>query len=43
MSPEHRPAESKSAKMEQKKRAFLKFFLALPQMLTFFEKCEKKR
>ena len=37
------PQNQKVPKWNKKKRAFLKFFLALPQMLTFFEKREKKR
>jgi len=37
------PQNQNGPKTAQKKRAFLEFLSTLPHMLTYFEKCEKKR
>jgi len=42
MSPEHRPAESKSAKMEQKKTSVFDFFSSLTTDAHAFRKTRKK-
>jgi hypothetical protein len=42
MSPEHRPAESKSAKMEQKKTSVFDFFFSLTTDAHAFRKMRKK-